>query len=817
MSGAAICAPGGGALPQRLGAGVIVALAALRATISPEPMPWFATDPFSPMTIPMTGPGPAGMLLLDVLSVLAAALVLLGEARARRPIGWLPLAALLVGAGAVLWHALPGPDLEDLRLGATWIAAMIGAFALSCAARDAGTRRLALGVVVGVVALLAARGVLEYTVEHDRAVANFQANRDVILESRGWSEDSTMARAFERRLSQREASGWFGLTNIYATVVAGSLITLLALAIAGWRETRRQRPALAAGWPGVVALGALAAGTSLVMSQSRGGLLAAAIGLGAIAGGAMARQRPRFRRLCAPGALALVPLALGLVALQGALGPRVAETSLLFRWFYIKTAGVIFGAEPLAGVGPSGFQVAYQLHKPAISPEDVSDPHHLLLAFAAALGIGGLAWCALWLLWLWLAGRELGTPEASAAAAPESPVPPRSGRPPKHPPRSGEPPGGRPELWFIMLACAGPTLIGAWFEQPAMTPEAALVRVVGLVAWVGIAWGVVVVGQSAGWLGLAAAAGAIAAAAQSMIDMAGTFQSSACLVMALLGLAAVAPQPAMAEGPAPSRASGGRLSGLAGAVASAALCLTLAIAGLLPVWRWERQVVAAGREAFVAARITQRVNEAISPQPPEPPESALQDLAQAVGRAPARDLTELDHQMTLLLLAQAERAAERLQQAAGALDGVHGPTHHALSQTLMRIAAGRRRLGQQEGAAAAAAGAEQMALASATATQAASDWQWLAVVRDGAADLLGDPQMRLSAIEALERAAALNPHSTALAYRLFEAHDAARQTAEAAHWAQRAAQLDDLAWLDPEGAGLTETQRERVQRAAGPP
>lgn len=809
MTGAAMRDPdpSAGALPQRLGAGVIVALAALRATISAEPMPWFATDPFSPMTIPMTGPGPAGMLLLDVLTVLAAALVLLGEARARRPIGWLPLAALLVGAGAVLWHALPGPDLENLRLGATWIAAMTGAFALSCAARDAGTRRLALGVVVGVVALLAAKGVLEYTVEHDRAVANFQANRDVILESRGWSEDSTMARAFERRLSQREASGWFGLTNVYATVVAGSLVSLLALAIAGWRETRRERPALAAGWPGVVALGALAAGAALVMSQSRGGLLAAVIGLAAIAGGAIARRRPQLRRLCAPAALALVPLALGLVALQGALGPRVAETSLLFRWFYIKTAGVIFGAEPLAGVGPSGFQVAYQFHKPAISPEDVSDPHNLLLAFAAALGIGGLAWCALWLLWLWRAGRELGTPEVGAAAATE-PDQPRSGRPPVPP--------ARPELWFIMLACAGPTLIGAWFEQPAMTPEAALVRVVGLVAWVGVAWGVVVVGQSAGWLGLAAAAGAIAAAAQSMIDMAGTFQSSACLVMALLGVAAVAPPAAGGahEGP---EGSGGRLSGVVGGALVGALCVTLAAGGVLPAWRWERQVVAAGQEAFVAARITQRVNEAISPQPPEPPESALQDLAQAVGRAPARDLTELDHQMTLLLLAQAERAAERLKQAAAALDGVHGPTHHALSQTLMRIAAGRRRLGQQELAAAAAAGAEQMALVSAAATGAASDWQWLAVVREGAADLLGDPQMRLSAIEALERAAALNPHSAALAYRLFEAHDAARQTAEAARWAQRAVELDDLAWLDPEGAGLTEAQRERVQRAAGPP
>src|SRR5690606_6937126 len=171
-----------------------------------------------------------------------------------------------------------------------------------------------------------------------------------------------MARAFERRLRQREASGWFGLTNVYATVVAGALVALIGLAAAGWKEARSHRPALADGWPGALTVGALAAAAALWMSQSRGGMLAAAIGLAMLGFGAWARSRQKLARLGGPAAVSVVPLLMGLIALQGALGTRAGDLSLLFRWFYFKTAGAIFGHEPLVGVGPAGFQAAYQLH-----------------------------------------------------------------------------------------------------------------------------------------------------------------------------------------------------------------------------------------------------------------------------------------------------------------------------------------------------------------------------------------------------------------------------------------------------------------------
>src|SRR5690606_31249060 len=141
-----------------------------------------------------------------------------------------------------------------------------------------------------------------------------------------------------------------------------------------------------------------------------------------------------------------------------------------------------------------------------------------------------LVWSGLWLVWLWRSGRLLGRPGPGrdvGLVAPEEP---------------GAAPG-RPEFWLILGGCSIPTLVGAWMEQPAMTPEAALVRAVGLVGWVGLAWGVMAVARAAGGLQVAISAAAVAMAAQSLIDMGGTFQTSCCLVLGTLGLAAAAPGP----------------------------------------------------------------------------------------------------------------------------------------------------------------------------------------------------------------------------------------------------------------------------------
>lgn len=227
-------------------------------------------------------------------------------------------------------------------------------------------------------------------------------------------------------------------------------------------------------------------------------------------------------------------------------------------------------------------------------------------------------------------------------------------------------------------------------------------------------------------------------------------------------------------------------------------------------------MIRAGREAYQAAQMVRRVQNALGPQPIETLDMVLRDLARATGGGPARDPAELDRQFAMLHLAQAERAAGELRIAAAALGRPHQPTQRALSQMLMAVAEGHSASGERESAALAAQEAEQAALAGARAADNASAWAWLAVVRDHTADLLGDPAHRGGAIEALRRAVEFNPHSATLAWRLFAALDAAR-SAEATGWARRALELDAQASLDPEGAGLTESQREQAHRAVGSP
>ncbi|HQR39835.1 MAG TPA: hypothetical protein PLF26_15715, partial [Blastocatellia bacterium] len=77
---------------------------------------------------------------------------------------------------------------------------------------------------ISVAAVLAFRGIEQVFIEHPGTVENFKRNRDAILAAQGWPPDSAMARGYERRLMQAEATGWFGLSNVYASFAAASSV-----------------------------------------------------------------------------------------------------------------------------------------------------------------------------------------------------------------------------------------------------------------------------------------------------------------------------------------------------------------------------------------------------------------------------------------------------------------------------------------------------------------------------------------------------------------------------------------------------------------
>ena len=102
-----------------------------------------------------------------------------------------------------------------------------------------------------------------------------------------------------------------------------------------------------------------------------------------------------LHRLLLLAGLAGIAIPLLAVVVRGLVGERLSELSLLFRWFYMQGAARIFAQHLPVGVGPDGFQEAYLLAKPVLSPEAVASPHNILWDWLSTLGLFGVAWCVL--------------------------------------------------------------------------------------------------------------------------------------------------------------------------------------------------------------------------------------------------------------------------------------------------------------------------------------------------------------------------------------------------------------------------------------
>lgn len=480
-------ASGAGDGPSRAEwAGVTLVLVAvcLRATTTFEPFPYWSTDPVV-LSLPLTGLGPSASLATDAAMMLGTALLMLAAyARGKGPGLWECVLAL-AGLGAVAWHACfrDGFLVENALLGVTWAAAIFAGLGAACAVREPRLRRVLLATGFGLIGMLAAKGVTAVFVDHPMTVTEYKADPSRWLAAQGWSPGSASALAFERRLLQPEASGWFGLSNVYASLAAG-LVPLFAFAAgAAWRRWRAEAPAkgAAAQEGGAVAvmltIGAVCAIGALVLADSKGGFVACVLGVGLAAWWAIADRSALAgptRRIAPILGIVLVVGAIAAVALRGALGEKIGELSILFRWFYLQASARVFADHPLLGVGPAEFKDAYLLAKNPLSPEEVSSPHSLLADFATTLGLCGIAWGALWLVWVRRAGAGLllpgGTQPGHAPTPPTEPAP--------------DPLALRKEMRGVLIIAAIVTAAGAMIEAPLASIPSSATRLVGLVLWI---------------------------------------------------------------------------------------------------------------------------------------------------------------------------------------------------------------------------------------------------------------------------------------------------------------------------------------------
>ncbi|MEL6328763.1 MAG: O-antigen ligase family protein [Planctomycetota bacterium] len=523
-----------------LWAAVMIA-AMTRALATSEPFPHFDADPLI-QYVPRTGFTPSFSLALDTLLVLLASLTVL-RARSGTP----ELGLVVVGAVALVIHRHDGPTgLSDLERGMPWAGALAAGVAVRAMSLDPRLRRLTLAVGFGVIAMVIVKGVWQITIEHASTVEAFRRDPESFLAAQGWRPDSAQARSFERRLNQPEATGWFGLANVFASF-ASAMLAGGIVAIAGSLKHRTDL-AISAGL-------ALLGGAALWMSGSKGGLGAGVVG--AIVGLATLGL-PRLawaRRLALPAAIAA---ALAALVVRGLVGESLGELSLLFRWFYVETATEIFAGSPLVGVGPDGFQTAYVAARPDISPEAVSSPHSVAFDWLATLGLFGLAWLILLGRWAWTVSSD---PAKSWSDAPIE----------------------KAETRALLAVLGTLTLIGGGIEIAllAAEPGQSILRILSLALGLAAAWGVLRLGTAGAGLALGAAAALLV---HAQIEVTPVLVGSAPVFAVLIAGAAGPDASTTSERTRRPWHRAARVSCVAGGVALAAWA---ALLGVVPFARWE--------------------------------------------------------------------------------------------------------------------------------------------------------------------------------------------------------------------------------------
>lgn len=748
----------------------------------------------SPMVYSLRTPalGPSASILCDAITTLGAAVLLL-FAWLSRPGVRLPVIAsvlALVGIVGVLLHTHAGDrSIGDLRVGASWVAAALSALAIFISGQDARVRRLLSAVVLGFVVLLLLRGAQQVFIEHPQTIENFRANKDRVLAAHGWSPGSPMALGFERRLSQPEASAWFGLSNVYASLAAGMAAALLAMCLGARTKSRPEAIGIGLAFLGSVACVLLAGG--------KGGVIALGIGLFSVAIITWSQRKSAFVVIARGLPVLAILGGLALVAVRGAVGERIGELSIFFRWFYVQAATRIFASHPLQGVGPDGFQQAFLLAKPPLCPEEVTSPHSIAFDWLSTLGVFGIGWIALLVFAAWRIGRASiadSQPETSS-----SPI--------------------RAEYRTALAIPTIATLAVTWLESPFIVPEMAAVRILGVIGWCVLAFAVMRAWSSR-HASIGLAAGAIALLAHAQIEVTASFVSSSPLWAMLIALAATGGVSRMLDitVSAPRNVRSRLL------LAMAALALLIAFSFAFPALTRVRSQETYLRTAADLIRVIPAFGERLraleTPSATTPfsdvretPDGIAKDFSIVLGRTVSSTAQDLGRAMNELELRQI-KAADKPLIAAYELDRTDRRPLRELSTLLVRQ--GELALARGDRAEATRAFPEAAAAMRVQELPApkSGDWAWLATVHQKVADALNDPVHLTNAIAAREKCAELDPYNLPNTVALAKLLDRSAKPKDAAAWAKKALELDDLARLDRAVRGLSDADRDAVRSIA---
>ncbi|MFQ5414433.1 MAG: O-antigen ligase family protein, partial [Phycisphaerae bacterium] len=384
----------------------------------------------------VSDPSPLRTLGFDLAILVAACLWLAGRAagprRRYRRTGLAGGAAIIAIAGCVSC-VFAGNQRVAITATIDWLCGPILAIVLVQVMSRSWHRRLLLAVVAATATAQAVECFHQHFVAFEDTRQDYERRkRDGFWEKQGIDPDAPTVRLFEARMNAREASGFLVHSN-----VAGAYLVLCGLAVLGTAATRwsphrppprhgadphaarappaSARPATHAAAPLILGVVFVAAA---VLTKSRGALVAGGVGVALWLAVTLAARWMRAHRgpvlvggwcLVAVGAVGVVGYGVRHGSLPGA--------SLAFRWQYWQASAHLIADHPWTGVGRDNFGAHYLRYKTIDSPEEITNPHNVLVQAAAEWGVPG---CVGMIVIMIAVSRRLNRPIAATLQPPET-------------------------------------------------------------------------------------------------------------------------------------------------------------------------------------------------------------------------------------------------------------------------------------------------------------------------------------------------------------------------------------------------------------
>ena len=359
--------------------------------------------------------GAATQMALDLLCCLPAILVLARRVSDREYVlrwSWAVLPMGLLAAWGVLSTSWAADKFAALMAGFHLVAGTAMFWAASQLVRSWLRLRTVAAILVGLLLAYFAYSVFYRTVDLPALAQNWQERKAEILKERGLADDPFLAAQFEKRVLAGELIGYFVSPNTMAAVLVLLGVVSVGLGVQRLHDDRRDRAGLA-----LLLLVPLAL-WMVIHTKSRTALatplLAAALLGGAwYARGTLARSAKRAFWL----GVGVVCVGAVLVVAHGLVRKSLFHESLTFRWYYWWGSMRIAAGHVLAGVGLDNFGLYYLGARLPWAPEEIKDPHNVLVKFLVELGVVGLVLCVAWFGRLaWEVTRPVVPPPAPGAA-----------------------------------------------------------------------------------------------------------------------------------------------------------------------------------------------------------------------------------------------------------------------------------------------------------------------------------------------------------------------------------------------------------------